>query len=289
MRCPRGPAALLALVSSALPAAAESSYGALLRGAVDPPAARVAYGPASAQYAELRLPPGPGPHPIAVVVHGGCWSASFDLRHVRPFCSALARSGVATWCVEYRRVGDEGGGWPGTFEDAARAADHLREVALRHPIDRGRVVAVGHSAGGHLALWLAGRSRLPPARRIGGEPSGPLRGVVALAAIGDLAAAARSGTCGDAVPALLGGSPEERPERYAAGSPAELRPLGVPQRLVHGTRDLIVPIAASRAWVKAGDGEATLVEVPDAGHFDLVDPTAVAYLAVRRAILDLLR
>jgi len=124
-----------------------------------PANARIAYGSAPTQFGELWVPPGPGPHPVAVVIHGGCWSAEYGEAHIRPVCAALARAGVAAWCLEYRRVGDEGGGWPGTFEDVARGADHLRAIAPAHGLDLQRVVAVGHSAGGHLALWLAGRAR----------------------------------------------------------------------------------------------------------------------------------
>ncbi|HYU42778.1 MAG TPA: alpha/beta hydrolase [Vicinamibacteria bacterium] len=156
-----------------------------------PPAdERIAYGPGPQQLGELWRPREPGPHPVAIVIHGGCWSAAYGEGHIRPVCAALAQAGVAAWCLEYRRVGDKGGGWPGTFEDVGRGADHLREIAPSHGLDLTRVVAVGHSAGGHLALWLAARARLPEADPLRGKPPLPLRGVVGLAPIPDLARAA---------------------------------------------------------------------------------------------------
>ena len=121
---------------------------------------RIAYGPGPQQFGELRLPDGAGPHPVVIVVHGGCWLAEYDLGYMSSLAAALTADGVATWSIEYRRVGDDGGGWPGTFDDVGAAADHLREIAAEHELDLERVVAVGHSAGGHLALWLAARHGL---------------------------------------------------------------------------------------------------------------------------------
>ena len=171
-----------------------------------PPADRtIAYGSAPQQVAELRLPKGPGPHPVVVLVHGGCWQAPWGFDHVRSLAAALTAEGYATWSLEYRRLGDPGGGWPGTFEDVAHGADHLREVAREHPLDLDRVVAVGHSAGGQLALWLAARPRLPEGSPLRAAKPLRLRGVVSLAGITDLRAGAASGVCGDAIPQLLGG------------------------------------------------------------------------------------
>lgn len=258
-----------------------------------PPAdARVAYGPAPQQFGELWVPRGIGPHPVAVVIHGGCWQRAFGEGHIRPACAALARMGVAAWCLEYRRVGDEGGGWPGTFEDVARGADHLREIGPAHGLDLTRVVAVGHSAGGHLALWLAGRARLPAADPLRGTSPLPLRGVVGLAPIPDLARAAADHVCGDAVTALLGGAPEAQPARYAVASPIALLPLGVPQEIVHGREDGIVPVGLSERYVAAarekGDA-ARLVVVEGAGHFDVIAPTSKAWLRVEEALRKLVK
>ena len=178
---------------------------------------RLPYGPDPLQFGELRLPAGPGPHPVAVVIHGGCWLAEYDLGYMSGLAAALAEAGIATWSVEYRRVGDDGGGWPGTFADVAAAADSLRELAGARDLDLTRVVAVGHSAGGHLALWLAARHRLAPDDPLRGQPPLPLAGVVALAGIPDLASYAAPEGCGAAVAELLGGQPADVPQRLRRG------------------------------------------------------------------------
>ena len=136
------------------------------------PDARVAYGADPFQFGELRLPPGGGPHPVAVVIHGGFWRAAYSLDHIGHLCEALRAEGVATWSLEYRRIGNSGGGWPGTLEDVAAGVEYLREMGPKHRLDLGRVVVVGHSAGGQLALWVAGR--------------GGVQGVVSLAGVADL-------------------------------------------------------------------------------------------------------
>lgn len=252
---------------------------------------RIAYGPEPLQFGELRLPEGAGPFPVAIVLHGGCWLAAYDLGYVAGLAAELAKEGIATWSVEYRRVGDEGGGWPGTFLDIAAGADLLKTLAKRFPLDLGRVVAVGHSAGGHLALWLAGRHRLPAESTLAaGEPLA-LRGVLGLAPIADLADYAADEGCGAAIPDLLGGAPAAVPERLRLASPIAMLPLGLPQRLLVGAADPIVPPAQVRAYAEAashaGD-EVTLVEIPAAGHFEAVVPGSSAWPAVRAAVRGLL-
>jgi acetyl esterase/lipase len=257
-----------------------------------PADARLAYGPGPQQFGELWVPRGPGPHPVAVVIHGGCWSSEYGEGHIRPVCAALAHAGVAAWCLEYRRVGDTGGGWPGTFEDVARGTDHLRTIATTRRLDLSRVVAVGHSAGGHLALWLGGRSRLSATDPRRGKEPLALRGIVGLAPIADLGRAAAEHVCGDAVPSLLGGSPEAQAKRYAVASPIGLLPLGVAQEIVHGRDDRIVPIGLSEAYVAAARGKgdtAQLVAVEGAGHFDVIAPTSKAWLRVEEAVRSLLK
>jgi acetyl esterase/lipase len=254
-----------------------------------PPAhVRIEYGPDPLQFGELRLPDGGGPHPVVIVIHGGCWLAEYDLGHVSSLAAALAESGVATWSVEYRRVGDDGGGWPGTFLDVAAAADRLRELAEEFPLDLERVVAVGHSAGGHLALWLAARHRLPTDDPFKGRDPLPLVGVVALAGIPDLAAYAAPAGCGAAVPDLLGGALAEVPERLRRASPIELVPLGVPQTLVVGGLDTIVPAGLAGSFADAARGAGDRVEVREvrtAGHFELIAPGSAAWPTVRDAVL----
>lgn len=261
-------------------------------GLPEPPADhRVAYGPLPQQFGDLRLPTGSGPHPVAIVIHGGFWRARYDLGHAGHVCAALAAMGVATWNVEYRRLGQPGGGWPGTLRDVAAAADHLGELGRMYPLDLGRVVAVGHSAGGQLALWLAGQTR-PHAESTprDGIPR-PLRGVAALAAVCDLRQAWNLRLSGGVVSELLGGTPEQVPERYADASPTALLPLGVSQILLHGTADATVPFTLSedykRAAAAAGD-DAQLVPLAGAGHFELIDPRSREWPRVSEAIRTLL-
>jgi len=253
---------------------------------------RLAYGSDPLQFGELRLAAGPGPHPVAVVIHGGCWLAEYDLGYISALAAALAEAGVATWSIEYRRVGDPGGGWPGTFTDVAAAADHLRGLAAGHHLDLSRVVAVGHSAGGHLALWLAARHGLAADDPLRGPSPLPLAGVVALAGIPDLAAFAAPEGCGAAVAPLLGGEPAGVPERLHRASPIERLPLGLPQVLIVGALDTVVPPEQAERYAAAAAAAGEMVRVlpiTAAGHFELVVPGSVAWPSVRDAVLELAR
>jgi len=188
-----------------------------------------------------------------------------------PLARDLAARGIAAWNLEYRRVGQEGGGWPGTLEDVAAALDHLERL---DGVDTERVATVGHSAGGQLALWLAARHRLPPGAP-GGEPGVRPVAAVSQAGVCDLERAWLDELGGGAAGALLG-SFDEAPERYALASPASLTPLGVPQLLVHGSADDIVPPSQSREHA-ARDPDADLAELPGVDHFDVVDPDHVSW------------
>ncbi len=252
---------------------------------------REAYGSGPLQFGELRLPPGVAHRlPLVVFIHGGCWRAAYDLGHVAAAADALAKAGYAVWVPEYRRVGDDGGGFPGTFDDIATAIDHVRALAAKYPaLDTTRVIVAGHSAGAQLALWVA-------SRRANDAPSGlaasrtPLRvaGVVSLAGITDLASyGAAPGSCNSSVFPLLGGAPAQVAERYAAVSPIERLPIGAPVAIVHGAEDPIVPIAQSRDFAarsKKAGASVTVTEVPGAGHFDLVAPQSAAWPSVIAAI-----
>lgn len=252
---------------------------------------RLAYGDDPLQFGELRLPRSRAPHPVAIVLHGGCWRSRYDITHIGSFSEALTREGIATWTLEYRRVGHPGGGWPGTFLDVARGVDHLGAVACEHSLDLERVLAVGHSAGGHLALWLAARWKLPLESEIrGGAHPLRLQGVVSLAGVDDLRRALGVGVCDDMASQLLGGGPEEWPERYREASPIELLPIGTPLRLLNGVLDPIVPVAFGRDFERrsraAGD-DAKLTVLEEAGHFELIAPSTGAFRSVLEAIVEL--
>lgn len=251
---------------------------------------RIAYGDGPLQFGDLRLPQGRGPHPVVIVIHGGCWYSEYDLKHVANFSAMLTHMGVATWSLEYRRIGDAGGGWPGTFEDVALGADFLRVLARAYPLDLSRVVVVGHSAGGQLALWLTARKRLPKDSLLYSPDPLPLWGVVSLAGITDLRGYGLG--CSNAVTKLLGGSPEEVPLRYRQTSPIELLPLRVKQRLIHGLLDQIVPPEQSSEYEVAarrkGD-DVRLITIREAGHFDLIAPQSSAWPAVQEALRSLLK
>lgn len=256
-------------------------------------APRIPYGEAAPQFGELRLPAGRGPFPVVVLIHGGCWLQQFDYRHATRVADALLPLGVAVWTIEYRRLGDDGGGWPHTLLDVARATDHLRALAQTQPLDLGRVIAMGHSAGGQLALWLAARTQLPADSPLYRPDPLPLRGVLGLAPITDLAAyrIGPAGSCHSAVEPLLGGTPEEQPARYAQASPLALLPLGVPQQLVQGARDPIVAADSVAAYARAAQAQGDTVAlhtVDAAGHFELVAPGSVAWPAITRALQALL-
>jgi acetyl esterase/lipase len=242
------------------------------------------YGPHPSQRADLYLPGGPGPYPVMVLIHGGSWSRRYGKIVMRGLAGDLVRRGWAVWNIEYRRL-DAGGGWPATFEDVAAAIDRLAE--LEDPrLDLERVSILGHSAGGHLALWAAGRSNLPAGApgAFAGAPRIRPRRVISMAGVADLGFAYRLWH-GGAVRALMGGSPEEVLERYAAGDPIRLLPLSLPALIVHGVLDETVSIKLSRSYAdatRAAGGEIELVEIqgPAGAHRAHIDPRGDAWAAV---------
>jgi len=264
----------------------------VLARAAPPPDLTLSYGPAPEHLVDVRLPAAPGARPLLVVVHGGFWMAAYDRVHTGPQSAGLADAGHVVATVEYRRVGQRGGGWPGTFDDMALLADtvpRLLAEALPGRVDVASTVLVGHSAGGHLAVWAASRHRLP-AGSPWHLPARPAVAVVALAGVLDLEHSERLGLGGHAAKALLGGSPRRRPERYAEADPAGLLPTGVRTVLVHGTADAAVPVEVSRAYAErataAGD-DATLHELEGIGHYELIDPLSSAWPAVLAAVTSL--
>jgi acetyl esterase/lipase len=259
------------------------------------PEARVAYGSDSSQYGELRVPSGPGPHPVAVLIHGGCFKAAYaTLRDLAPMAGALKDIGIATWSIEYRRLGQPGGGWPGTYLDVGRAVDHLRDLAGPNKLDLSRVAIVGHSAGGHLAMWAAARARVPSGSDIHTATPLPVRGALNLAGPVDLTAnvSGYEGLCGDTViTTLLGGTPSAVPERYAQASPIKLLPLGVPQVLLMGEHEDFVPRPLAEVYAQAaaqaGDS-VRLIVIPRIGHFEIAIPRDTTWSQVSMAIRSLL-
>jgi acetyl esterase/lipase len=220
---------------------------------------------------DLHLPPGAGPHPLVVLVHGGFWKQEYDRRHNRPMARALVEAGCVVAAPEYRRVGGRGG-WPATGDDVAAAAASLPGLLAGLGILTTTTTVSGHSAGGHLALWLATRDL-------------PVDRVVALAPVTDLLAAARDRLGGGATQALLGGSPDERPEAYAAADPMRLLGDARPAAglvVVHGSRDDVVPL--SQGSTLADRYSHVDLRVVDAGHFDLIDPLSRVWPEVLAAI-----
>jgi acetyl esterase/lipase len=247
------------------------------------------YGPDRSQRADLYLPLGAGPHPVMILVHGGSWHKRYGRVAMRGLAGDLVRGGWAVWNIEYRRLGN-GGGWPETFQDVAAAVDHLLE--LDAPIDLEHVSIIGHSAGGHLALWAASRGKFP-AGAPGALPQVVFRRAISQAGVADLAGAYRSWH-GGAARALMGGSPEEVPERYAIGDPINHVPLDMPVLLVHGVSDQTVSVRLSRNYAQrtqSAGGQVELIEIegPVGSHRAHIDPRGPAWAAVTRWLAEPLR
>jgi len=211
-----------------------------------PPAGeRLHYGRHTSQFVDFRRPAAGTERPLVVMIHGGFWRARYDLQHAGHLCAALTAAGYPTANIEYRRTGEPGGGWPGTFDDVKQAIDFARN---------GSTIVMGHSAGGHLALWAAAEIR-------------DLIAAIGLAPVVTL----KQSLSNNAARELMGGEPWEIPERYSFADAA--RPTRVPRIILHGDADDIVPIALSRAY----DAPVRLVELPGAGHFDVIDPESPAF------------
>jgi acetyl esterase/lipase len=259
---------------------------------------RIAYGSDPLQFGELRLPSTKGPHPLAIVIHGGCWLAKLGnldpravaMDNMRPLAAALNDAGIATWNIEYRRLGNPGGGWPGTFRDVASGADFVRTIARDQQLDLSRVISIGHSAGAHLALWLAARPKLAKTSDL--YVSNPLRvtGVVSLDGPADLKATIplQQPVCdAPVITDLIGGSPEERADRYRDASPIEQLPLGVPQAFFTGQMFAAHAAPYEAATKKAGD-TVEIVALPNAGHFVFIDPQSGVWPQVIKSVRRLL-
>jgi acetyl esterase/lipase len=254
---------------------------------------RLSYGQDSLQFGELHLPANTGSHPVVILIHGGFWHRPYDYTLMTGLADDLAQRGIAAWNIEYRRIGDAGGGWPGTMLDVAQATDFVRSLAPSHNLDLNRVVPIGHSAGGHLALWLAARHNIPENSELTPAKNNPLSllGIISLAGVSDLQMSTRMNLGNGAGAELLGGSPEQVPERYRAASPAALLPLHVRQVLVHGTADDRVPYEMSDVYMKdaqaAGDN-ISLITLDGVDHFALIDPASEAWAKTIEALKRLI-
>ena len=243
------------------------------------PEARLVYGETNPlQFADLRLPSSPPPaggYPVIVFIHGGSWTARWSKDHTEPFAEALTEQGFATWDLEYRRIGNRNGGYPGTFEDIADGTDYLRTVAETYPLNLDQVIASGHSSGGHLALWLGGRHRLPESSPLYRAEPLALAGVISIAGVNDLELSLQLGDRTDVLTLVGAESPEAAAARFIETNPARLRPLGIPQTLMIGDRDSEWRIDMTKRdadnAVAAGDTTRHVI-VPDANHMDVIDP-----------------
>lgn len=239
---------------------------------------RLRYGSDPNQFGDLRLPRTKGLYPVAIMIHGGYWRAKYDLTHAGHLCAALVKAGIATWNVEYRRVGNPGGGWPGTFEDISSGFSFLKQRAAQHRLDEKRFMVMGHSAGGQLALCLGAH-----------QPS--LRGALSLAGVVDLHRAWELHLSNDAVVEFLGGTPDTVPDHYHEASPIEVSMPRMEQSLIHGEKDDIVPLEISRHYrdVKKKRGEdVELIEIRYADHFDVIDPQSKAWTVVQKTVMKIL-
>jgi acetyl esterase/lipase len=247
--------------------------------------ARLVYGTDPNQFLDLRLPSAKrkshSRHPLVIHIHGGFWRAKYNLEHAGHLCAALTAKGLATANLEYRRVGNEGGAWPGTFADIRSAYQFLLQNSERHELDTNKVIVMGHSAGGQLALCLAAH-----------EPG--LKGVVSLAGVVDLQRASKLHLSNDAVVEFLHGNPSKVPDHFREADPAELSIPHARQWLIHGTQDDTVPVDFSREYVSAKQKrsgkekeDAHLLEIPGAAHFDLIDPRSQAWKQVEDTVVGL--
>ncbi len=249
----------------------------------------LAYGPDVVQFGVLRTPQSAGPHPVVALLHGGCWLNRFDWEYFEHWARWFTDQGFATWNIEYRRLGDDGGGWPGTFQDVGRALDYLRELAEPYDLDLQSLRVAGHSAGGHLALWAASRDQLPANSELATEAPVRITEVIGLAAISNLDTyrIGPAGSCHSSVDALLEGSPETQDARYTLASPQRRLPLRTPITLIQGEADSIVSPQSCRDFVQqaqaAGDRARCLL-LPGAGHFDTGVPTPASIAAMQQAL-----
>ena len=248
---------------------------------------KIAYGTEPLQFGELHVPAGGGPFPVVVFIHGGCWLAEYDITTTRPLAWALRDQGIAVWNLEYRRVGDPGGNYPGLLLDIGSGTDHLKQLAADYPLDLSQVVVMGHSAGGHLALWTGARRVIPADHELYQPDPLPLVGVVALAPAAALTRLHQQGNCDNVIDRLMDGSPAAHPDRYHYVEPARMAPIGIRQIVIMGVHDTVwtpfgeAYVTAARAL---GDTMIERVMAPDSGHFEMITPGTSTWKLVLEAI-----
>lgn len=242
----------------------------------------IKYGDKDLQFGELRLPENNDGAPVLVLIHGGCWLYEYNLDYFRKMAAVLASEGYVTWTIEYRRVGNDGGGWPGTFNDVVDAINHLEQIAREHQLSLDSVFFAGHSAGGHLAIWAAN----PPSEfTIRVKP----RGILALAPAADLRFLYQEGVCDGVVDKLMQGSPEQKSERYNKASGTDRLPLEVPQVIVVGKFDKMWRPVGLRYinQVKASGSSYHVYDAQESGHFEMIDPDSPTWPQIVKALADL--
>jgi acetyl esterase/lipase len=274
----------------------------LLNEAVAPADHRISYGSGELNFGELRLPRSAGRLPLLILVHGGCWAdrlpnfdpraTSFEL--LRPMAAALAEMGIATWNIEYARVGNPGGGWPGTFQDLSRAVDYVRTLAKTYPLDLSRVAVAGHSSGWQLALWIAAGPKLNRASELYGENPLHIRAAIDLYGPPDLATSQPFERRMCPIPAItdfMGGSPEQFASRYAEASATLFLPLGVRQELISGSllNGIRPQLAAYETAARSKGDSITVTELAGSGHFDMLSPHSPYWKTVSERIAATLR
>ncbi len=255
------------------------------------PTRRIPYGKAPSQFVELWRPDGPGPHPAVIMVHGGCWTAGVaSLDYMDYAAEDLRKRGIAVWNIEYRRVGEPQGGYPATFQDVGAAIDLIRRYGPAYSLDLGRVVALGHSAGGHLALWAAARWKLPLSSPLHAPDPLRIHGVVDIAGIPDLERDTDTACGAEVIGELVGDPSASRPNVYADTSPRALLPLGVRQVVIHGAWDETVAPAVGQAYAAAAQAAGDRVDVatPPGAHVEEVTPGQPAWARAVEAVQELL-
>jgi len=259
-----------------------------------PPDKRFWYGDNILQFGDWRKPAGEGPFPLAIVIHGGYWRNKYGLDYFGRACEALRQAGIATWSIEFRRVGDEGGSYPGTFLDVAKAIDFVASLEFKretgNSVDLNNIVVIGHSAGGHLGVWAAARDQIPKTDPLWTENPLKLKGVVSLAGVHSLEYASQQQLSNSASDELMNGSAKDFPDRFHYASPINLLPINAYITLIHGTADTNVPLELSTQYLEAAKGAPNVkyIEIDGADHFHIVDPDSFCWKIIEQSTWDII-